>query len=126
MKVSLSYFYVLAVTFFVATNAFCVCFDGNFQCRPDVEVSTNQPQDVIQFGVLGRSDSSREKLLKDRLGNKIGSIEIKPDGTEIGKDRLGNKVGEYDPKQNITKDRLGNKVGEGNFLAVLITQAKDR
>jgi hypothetical protein len=62
------------------------------------------------------------QVLKDRDGNKIGSIEIRSDGTQVGKDRNGNKRGEYDPKRNVTKDRNGNKVGEGNFLPVLITQ----
>ena len=64
------------------------------------------------------------KILTDRLGNKIGSIEIRPDGIQIGRDRLGNKVGEYDPKRDVTRDRLGNKFGGGNLLAFLIVQAK--
>lgn len=63
-----------------------------------------------------------EQTLKDRNGNKLGSIEIRNDGTQIGKDKNGNKRGEYDPKQNITKDRNGNKVGGGNLLSSLITQ----
>lgn len=63
-----------------------------------------------------------EQVLKDRNGNKIGSIEVRSDGTQIGKDKNGNKKGEYDPKRNITKDKNGNKVGEGNFLSTLITQ----
>ena len=63
-----------------------------------------------------------DQILKDRNGNKIGSIEIRSDGTHVGKDKNGNKRGEYDPKRNVTKDRNGNKVGEGNLLAALITQ----
>lgn len=62
------------------------------------------------------------QVLKDRSGNKIGSIEVRSDGIEIGRDRSGNKKGEYDPKRNITKDKNGNKVGEGNLLSTLITQ----
>ena len=63
-----------------------------------------------------------EQILKDRNGNKIGSIEVRSDGTQIGKDKFGNRKGEYDPKRNITKDKFGNKVGEGNLLSVLIIQ----
>lgn len=61
-----------------------------------------------------------DHILKDRLGNRIGSIETRGDGVQIGKDRLGNRRGEYDPKRDITKDRLGNRVGSGNLLAALI------
>lgn len=63
-----------------------------------------------------------QQVLKDRNGNKIGSIEIRSDGRQIGRDKNGNKRGEYDPKRDVTKDRNGNKVGSGNLLAVLITQ----
>ena len=70
------------------------------------------------------------KILRDRLGNKIGSIEIRPDGIQVGRDRLGDKVGdkvgEYDPKGDVTRDRLGNKFGGGNLLAALIVRAKDK
>jgi hypothetical protein len=60
--------------------------------------------------------------LKDRNGNKIGAIETRSDGTQIGKDKNGNKRGEYNPKTNTTKDRNGNIYGKGNLLSVLITQ----
>ncbi|OWY33947.1 hypothetical protein CEJ45_15075 [Herbaspirillum aquaticum] len=63
-----------------------------------------------------------EQVLKDRNGNKIGTIEIRSDGTQVGKDKYGNKRGEYDPRNDVTKDRHGNRVGKGNLLAVLITQ----
>lgn len=63
-----------------------------------------------------------DQILKDRNGSKIGSIEVRSDGTQIGKDKNGSKKGEYDPKRNITKDKNGKKVGEGNFLSTLITQ----
>ncbi len=63
-----------------------------------------------------------DQVLKDRNGNKIGSIEVRSDGKQIGKDKNGNKRGEYDPKNNVTKDKNGNKVGEGNLLSTLITQ----
>ncbi len=63
-----------------------------------------------------------EQVLNDRNGNKIGSIEIRSDGTQVGKDKYGNKRGEYDSRNDVTKDRYGNRVGKGNLLAVLITQ----
>ena len=63
-----------------------------------------------------------EEFLKDRNGNRIGSIETRNDGTQIGKDKNGNRRGEVDPKRNIPKDRNGYKGGEGNLLAALITQ----
>ena len=64
-----------------------------------------------------------QEVLKDRLGNRIGTIDTDSSGKMTGKDRLGNRVGEYDPKSNVTKDRLGNRVGTGNLLASLITNA---
>jgi len=63
-----------------------------------------------------------ELVLKDRNGNKIGAIETRPDGTQIGKDRNGNRRGEYNPKTNTTKDKNGNVFGKGNLLTVLIAQ----
>jgi hypothetical protein len=41
-----------------------------------------------------------KQILKDRKGNKIGSIEIRSDGIQIGKD----------------------KIGQGNLLSSLLTQ----
>ncbi len=61
-----------------------------------------------------------EQVLRDRIGNKIGSIETQSSGVQIARDRIGNKVGEYDPRSNVTRDRIGNKIGEGNQLAALI------
>ena len=63
-----------------------------------------------------------EQTLKDRNGNKIGSIEIRSDGIQIGRDKSGNKRGEFNPKTNITKDKNGNTFGQGNLLSVLITR----
>jgi len=63
-----------------------------------------------------------EQVLKDRNGNKIGAIEIRSDGTQIGKDKNGNRRGEYNPKTNTTKDKNGNLFGKGNLLSALITQ----
>lgn len=63
-----------------------------------------------------------DQALKDRNGNRIGAIEIRSDGTQIGKDKNGNRRGEYNPKTNTTKDKNGNVYGKGNLLSVLITQ----
>jgi hypothetical protein len=63
-----------------------------------------------------------EQVLKDRNGNKIGAIETRSDGTQIGKDKNGNRRGEYNPKTNTTKDKNGNIFGKGNLLSTLITQ----
>jgi hypothetical protein len=63
-----------------------------------------------------------EQTLKDRNGNKVGSIETRPDGTQIGKDRSGNKRGEYNPRANTTRDKNGNVFGQGNLLSTLITR----
>jgi hypothetical protein len=57
-----------------------------------------------------------EQVLKDRNGNKVGVIEIRSDGTQIGKDKNGNRRGEYNPKTNTTKDKNGNIFGKGNAL----------
>jgi len=61
-----------------------------------------------------------EQVLKDRSGNRIGSIETQSNGVQIAKDSSGNRVGEYDPRTNVTKDRSGNRIGDGNQLAALI------
>jgi hypothetical protein len=63
-----------------------------------------------------------EQTLKDRNGNKVGSTETRPDGTQIGKDRSGNKRGEYNPRANTTRDKNGNVFGQGNLLSTLITR----
>ena len=62
-----------------------------------------------------------QQILKDLMGNKIGTIETDSSGRMIGKDKMGNRVGEYDPKLNVTKDRMRNRVGVGNLLSSLIT-----
>ena len=64
-----------------------------------------------------------QEVLKDRLGNRIGTIDTDGSGRMVGKDRLGNRVGEYDPESNVTKDKLGNRVGTGYLLASLIANA---
>jgi len=64
------------------------------------------------------------ETLKDRSGNKLGTIDQGSGGKLVGRDKSGNKVGEYDPKSNITWDRSGNKVGEGNLLSSLIVTNK--
>ena len=61
-------------------------------------------------------------MLKDRLGNPIGSIETRPDGVQVGRHRLGHLRGTFDPRTNQTRDRLNNPVGYGNLLAHLILQ----
>ena len=63
-----------------------------------------------------------DAILRDRSGNRIGSIETRRDGIQIGRDKGGNKRGEYDPKHDVTRDKNGNKVGSGNLLSILITQ----
>ena len=98
---------ILAVSFSIA----CSCSGG---------VASEGAGSVIP-GVVQSSTS--EVVLRDKLGNRIGTIEVQSDGRQVGRDGLGNRVGEYNPKDNVTRDRLGNRFGEGNLLAVLIAQA---
>lgn len=64
-----------------------------------------------------------QQVLRDRSGNRIGTIDTESDGRMIARDKNGNRVGEYDPRSNVTRDRNGNRFGEGNLLASLITSA---
>lgn len=64
-----------------------------------------------------------EQVLRDRNGNRLGSIVTNSDGTQTARDRNGNKLGVYEIKNNITRDLNGNRIGEGNFLSSLITGA---
>ena len=64
-----------------------------------------------------------QEVLRDRSGNRIGTIDTDSSGKMVGRDKSGNRVGEYDPKSNVTRDRSGNRVGTGNLLASLITNA---
>ncbi|MSP11110.1 MAG: hypothetical protein EXR14_05900 [Pelagibacteraceae bacterium] len=61
-----------------------------------------------------------EQILKNKLGNKIGSIKNLSDGKLEIRDKLGNKLGTYDPKRNETYNKLGNKIGSGNLLTTLL------
>jgi len=63
-----------------------------------------------------------EQILKDKLGNKIGSIKNLSDGKLEIRDKLGNKLGTYDPKRNETYDKLNNKIGSGNLLTTLLVK----
>lgn len=61
-----------------------------------------------------------EQILKNKLGNKIGSIKTHADGKQEIRSKLGNKLGTYDPKRNETYNKLGNKIGSGNLLTTLL------
>lgn len=60
------------------------------------------------------------QVLKDRLGNTLGTISTASNGIQTIKDRLGNTKGSYDPKTNRTRDRLNRTVGTGNLLTTLL------
>ena len=61
-----------------------------------------------------------EQILKNKLGNKIGSIKTHTDGKQELKSKLGNKLGIFDPKTNKTYNKLGNTIGSGNLLSTLL------
>lgn len=61
-----------------------------------------------------------ERILKNKLGNKIASIKTHPDGKQELKGKLGNKLGTFDPKTNKTYNKLGNTIGSGNLLTTLL------
>ena len=65
-----------------------------------------------------------EQDLKNKLGNKIGSIKTNFDGKLVLYSKLGNKLGTYDPKKNETYNKLGNKIGSGNLLTTLLIDFK--
>ena len=61
-----------------------------------------------------------EHILKNKIGNKIGSIKTHTDGKQELRSKNGNKLGTYDPKWNRTLDKNGNTVGSGNLLTTLL------
>ena len=61
-----------------------------------------------------------ERILKNKLGNKIASIKTHPDGKQELIGKLGNKLGTFDPKTNKTYNKLGNTIGSGNLLTTLL------
>ena len=79
-------------------------------------------RETDEHGLKERWSCVADQVLKDRNGNRIGSIETRSDGTQIVKDKNGNRRGEYNPKNNTTKDKNGNVYGKGNLLSALITQ----
>lgn len=64
---------------------------------------------------------AREQVLRDSVGKRVGTIEVRADGVQIARDGRGTRLGEYDPKSNTTRDARGMRVGEGNFLSALMT-----
>lgn len=60
-----------------------------------------------------------DQVLRDRAGNRIGTISTASDGIQTARDRAGNRLGTYDPRTNVTRDRAGNRVGDGNLLGSL-------
>jgi hypothetical protein len=59
------------------------------------------------------------EVLRDRLGNKIGEIEMNGH-KRILRDKVGNKLGEYDPRDNKTRDKYSNVVGTSDILLTLL------
>lgn len=65
---------------------------------------------------------AQEKALRDRNGNRIGSI-VDNGHQLVAKDRHGNTLGYYDHKKNVTSDRNSNRICEGDALSALIFKA---
>ena len=61
-----------------------------------------------------------EHILKNKIGNKIGSIKTHADGKQELRSKIGNKLGTYNPKTNTTHNKIGNKIGSGNLLTTLL------
>ena len=64
-----------------------------------------------------------EHILRNKIGNKIGSIKTHTDGKQELRSKIGNKLGTYDPKTNTTHNKLGNKIGSGNLLTTLLVDS---
>ncbi|MEK4034894.1 hypothetical protein WOC76_09320 [Methylocystis sp. IM3] len=61
-----------------------------------------------------------EKILRDKMGNKIAILKKLMDGNMAIYDRYGTFRGTYVVKRDVTLDKLGNRVGYGNLLVTLI------
>ena len=62
----------------------------------------------------------KEKVLRDKSGNRGGVIEEQSNGVRVIRDRNGRRLGEYDPKTDVTRDANGNRLGTGDQLSSLL------
>lgn len=61
-----------------------------------------------------------EKILRDKMGNKIGILKRRLDGDMEIYDRNGTFRGTYIVKRDETRDKMGSRVGYGNLLVLLL------
>ena len=60
------------------------------------------------------------ETLKDSYGNVLGSIETKPDGSQVLRDTAGKIRGYYDPSGDHTRGPDQRILAKGNLLSKLI------
>ena len=63
---------------------------------------------------------TRHEVLRDRNYNRIGEVEIRPDGSKTLRDRNYSVLGYYDAATNVTRDRNYSLVGHGDILTSLL------
>lgn len=62
------------------------------------------------------------EVLRDPLGQILGTIETTSNGNQKLKDYVGKTLGTYDKKTNTTRNYLGQLVGTGNLLTTLLNR----
>lgn len=61
-----------------------------------------------------------QDYLKDRHGNRLGTIRTGANGRTELLDRNGSRAGHYDASKHQTFDARGTRVGTGNLLTSLL------
>lgn len=110
------------------------------RCRDAVRVNEMKHLFVLLaagMSFVGTSDTPRceaamtsqpsadHKVIRNRLGHKLGEIIRLPDGRFVARDALGRKLGVYNPKSDQTRDALDRLLTKGNTLPALIMKAAD-
>lgn len=62
------------------------------------------------------------EVLKDPLGQILGTIETTSNGNQKLRDYVGKTLGTYDKKTNTTRNYLGQLIGTGNLLTTLLNR----
>lgn len=63
-----------------------------------------------------------KQVLRDPLGQILGTIESDSKGNLKLKDYVGKLLGTYDKRTNTTRNYLGQLVGTGNLLTTLLNK----
>lgn len=75
--------------------------------------------------IMAVDQPERRRVLRDRRGTVIGTIERQTvSGHRIARDGAGRVVGVHDSRADQTRDAAGSIVGQGDFLAPLLIRGR--